>query len=283
MQVAIVGFGLLGGSIARAVRARGDGSWRIAAWSPTGRGPRQALADGTVDSAPDDIPSTLDGAALIVLAAPPVACLALVDALGGPLRDALAADAVVTDVSSTKAALVARAAECDLRFVGGHPMAGRERSGYEAADPDLFVGRPWVVVPGPDAEASRRVEALARACGALPVPMDAAEHDAAVAGISHLPLIVSAALVESVAGSADWPVSRRLAAGGWASMTRLARGDVEMGADIVATNGPALLDRLSRFRSELDAWIAELEAGEIDRGRVRARLADARARLEDPG
>ena len=87
-----------------------------------------------------------------------------------------------------------------LRFVGGHPMAGREASGFDAATADLFVDRPWVVVPGAHSRPAdvERVEWLARAVGARPLRMDAEAHDAAVAGISHLPLVLAAALVEAV-------------------------------------------------------------------------------------
>ena len=101
-------------------------------------------------------------------------------------------DAVVTDVASTKKVIVERADAAGLWFVGGHPMAGREEVGYEASDADLFVDRPWVVVPGALAGQSdiERVTELAVACRANVVRMDAAVHDRAVAAISHLPLLV---------------------------------------------------------------------------------------------
>jgi prephenate dehydrogenase len=112
-----------------------------------------------------------------------------------------------------------------------------------------------------------------------------AEHDAAVAAISHLPLVVAAALVESVAAGRDWSLDQQLAAGGWASKTRLARGDVEMGAGILATNGPAVAERLRDLRRVLDAWTAELDAASPDPNLLRDRLATARRRLEadEPG
>jgi prephenate dehydrogenase len=291
MRLGILGFGLIGGSIARALAAPGS-NWSVAAWSPTAGGPRAALADGTIDAAPATVEDTIAGANLVVLAAPPLACLELLDRLGGSLRSSLADDTVVTDVASTKGRLVDRAAEAGLRFVGGHPMAGRETSGWEASTADLFVGRPWVVVPAdPSDEAAReRVESLARACQALPLAMTAADHDAAVAAISHLPLVVAAALVEAVAigvdgtTRADWPAASTLAASGWQGATRLARGDVEMGAGIVATNAPAIAARLRDLRRVIDAWLAELEVADgPEPGRLVARLTAARQRLEDGG
>jgi prephenate dehydrogenase len=168
-------------------------------------------------------------------------------------------------------------------------MAGRETTGWEAASADLFVGRPWAIIPREpgDAAAEERVESLVRACRAEPYRMTAAAHDAAVAAISHLPLVVAAALVEAVAEAPDgttrmdWPAVAALAASGWQGATRLARGDVEMGSGIVATNAPAIAARLHDLRAVIDAWLAELERrGGPDSAAVATRLAAARRRLE---
>ena len=172
MRVALLGLGLIGGSIARALRAGGAGSReveRIVAWSPTAAGPRAAFEAGIVDAAASGVAEAVAGADLVILAAPPLECLDLVRLLA-ELRDRLARDALVTDVASTKERIVGAAVEAGLPFVGGHPMAGAEAIGFDASNADLFRGRPWVVVPGatsPTAGAER-VEALARACGARP-------------------------------------------------------------------------------------------------------------------
>jgi prephenate dehydrogenase len=291
MRLGLVGFGLIGGSIARALRATAS-DWSVAAWSPSSTGPRAARAAGTIDTAAETVEDAIAGADLVVLAAPPLACVELLGRLGGSLGAGLAADAVVTDVASTKGRVVDAAGAAGLRFVGGHPMAGRETSGWEASAADLFAGRPWVIVPTnpSDIAAIDRVEGLARACRAEPLALTAAEHDSVVAAISHLPLIVAAALVESVAGSADgtaradWDVARTLAASGWQGATRLARGDVDMGVGIVATNGPAIAERLHELRSVIDAWLAELERpGGPEVAALAGRLAAARRRLEEAG
>lgn len=294
----MLGFGLIGGSIARALRRGGDpadatgalgGPWTIAAWSPSGRGPRAALEVGVVDAAAPAARDAVGDADLVLLAAPPLACLDLLDALAtGELHGALPAGATVTDVASTKAAIVARASACGLPFVGGHPMAGRETAGFGAASADLFDGRPWVVIPvgGAGPRDVARVEDLARACRARPVLMDAAAHDAAVAAVSHLPLVLSAALVEAVAGgpgsiAPGWPAASSLAASGWRDMTRLARGEAAMGAGILATNAVAVAAALRDLRAAIDGWLDELErAGGPDADRLRARLTAARDRLE---
>lgn len=287
MRIALLGLGLIGGSIARAVRSYG---WPVAAWTPTGDGPRLALAAGVIDEAAPTVAAAVAGADLVVLAAPASSCLALLEELAGPARPSLGPDAVVTDVASTKALLVERAGALGLRFVGGHPMAGRESSGFAAADPTLFHGCAWVVVAPPgDERAAGRVEMLAAACGARPVRLAAAEHDAAVAAISHAPLVLAAALVEAMAGgpgepeAAGWPAAASLASTGWASATRLALGDPAMGAAIARTNAGALAARLRDVRDRLDAWIALLETagpgGPPNEDALRERLASARARL----
>jgi prephenate dehydrogenase len=286
MRVALLGLGLIGGSVARALRAATmddpTTAWSIAAWTPGGAGPRTAAAEGVIDLAAATPEAAIDGADLVVLAGPVPVCIDQLDELAGAWRSALTPGAVITDVASTKGALVLRATALGLRFVGGHPMAGRETSGYAASSADLFVDRPWVVVPATDEDATERVEVLARACGARPVRMAATAHDDAVAAISHLPLVVAAALVEAVAvDRPDWPAVAPLAASGWRDTTRLARGDATMGAGIVATNAPAIASRLRDLIAVLEGWLTELERpGGPDAIVVADRLQAARARLE---
>jgi prephenate dehydrogenase len=281
MRLSILGFGLIGGSIARALRLRQpSGEWSIVAWSPSGGGPTAAAADGMIDLAASDPREAIDGADLVVLAAPPLATLELLDELGGPLRDALALDVAITDVASTKRQIVSRAMQLGLPFAGGHPMAGSDATGYGAAHPDLFVDRPWVICPG-DAQASARTETLAAAMGARPISMDAATHDAAASAISHLPLVVSAALVEAITGgrTPEWSDARDLAAGGWRDMSRLTRGDPEMGAGILATNADNVAGQLRALREVIDEWLAMLDATP-DATALRDRLERARVTLQ---
>ena len=283
-RIAFVGLGLIGGSIARALRDAESIS-RLAAWSPAGLGPEEALRGGLVDDATAALEGALEGAGLVVLAGPP---LAILDGLGAIAdarrRGILAEDATITDVASTKARIVARAGELGLPFVGGHPMAGREVTGVGAADGDLFVDRPWVVVPAPDARDADVVHAtaLAWATGARPIQLTADAHDRAVAAISHLPLVVAAVLVEAVTGAGDWSTAESLAATGWRDMTRLARGDAEMGAGILATNAAAVTGRLRDLRTVLDGWIEAIDgdAGEADAAHIRARLEAARRAID---
>jgi prephenate dehydrogenase len=263
VRLAIVGLGLIGGSIARAVRERAVSTegWWVAAWSPSGAGPSEAVASGVIDAAPSTLAATVADADLVVLAAPPLACLDLLASLADRGAVPLSPGVTVTDVASTKEMIVSRAVGLGLPFVGGHPMAGSDRSGYTAASAELFVDRPWVISPPPGAPAIavERVERLALRCGAHPLRMDAAAHDRAVAAVSHLPLLLSVALVEAVAGASDRDEATALAASGWRDMTRLARGDVEMAVGIAATNARHLAARARDVRAVLDRWITELE------------------------
>jgi prephenate dehydrogenase len=273
VRVAILGLGQIGGSAALALRELPDAERPfVSAWSPAGRGPRAALSRGVVDAAPGSVEAAIAGADLVVLAAPAPACLTLLDALASLRR------------------IVARADALGLPFVGGHPMAGREASGFEAADAALFTGRPWVLVPGVPA-GERDVERsawLAAACGGTVLRMDAAAHDRAVAAISHLPLVASAALVEAVTGGAsgpvpdDWAAIAPLAAGGWAGMTRLARGEPAMGSGILETNADLVAERVRDLVRALESWLDLLsEPAGPEGDALRARLAAARDRLAE--
>lgn len=286
MRLTFLGLGLIGGSVARAVRGAPDGPEEIVAWTPRGDGPAAAVRAGVVDRAADSLEAAVDGADLVVLAAPPRACADLLRLLGSLGLTGRSGPVTVTDVASTKGTIEAAARAAFVPFVGGHPMAGLEHSGFEAADAGLFIGRPWVVTDAVHGGDPAAVERLATWCGARVVRMPAGEHDALVAAISHLPLVASVALVEAVAGTgeapaAGWAAARDLAAGGWRDATRLARGDATMGADIAATNAAALAVRLRAYRDRIDAWIAALEApGGPDADRLHDALVRARRRLD---
>jgi prephenate dehydrogenase len=288
VRIAFLGLGLIGGSVARALRAGGmpGEDVHLTAWTENGVGPRAALAAGVIDEVAGTPGAAIRDADLVVLATPPLTCAALLARLGGggDLRPHLAPGATVTDVASTKAVVVGAARDAGVPFVGGHPMAGRETTGFEASDAGLFRDRPWVVTEAVHGGDPGRVRMLALACGARIIELDAATHDRLVAAISHLPLLTAVALVEAVAGGdqvAAWPEAGALAASGWRDATRLARGDVTMGTEIAVTNAPAIAERLRDLRAAIDEWIEILEApGGPDAADVRRRLSAARRRLE---
>ena len=195
-------------------------------------------------------------------------------------------DAVVTDVASVKTGILTtlRAAGADLgKYVGGHPMAGRERSGAVAARGDLFLGRPWVLSPAPDAAeaAATRVRRLALALGATPVLMPADEHDEAVALVSHLPQIAASLVAARLRHAPDAAVT--LAGQGLRDVTRIAASDPALWAQILAANAGPVATVLTELRSDLDRVLDALRAiaaeapSTHDAPAVGARAAVARA------
>lgn len=259
-RLAILGFGLVGGSIAKALAARRPGAWTVTAWSRGSEGPDAALEAGLIDSVAADPLVAATEADLILLAASPRANVALVGRVGPTVA---AAGGVLTDVTSVQSPMaVAAASVAGLRMVGGHPMGGREQAGYGASDADLFLDRPWVILPGSLATPDDvdLVERLADDCGARPIRLEPAAHDAAVALISHLPLVVASALVEAVSEAPGWPLARTLAAQGWRDTTRVARGDPALGAGMLALNAANVAEALRQQRAVLDAWQVRLDA-----------------------
>ena len=256
-HAAILGLGLIGGSLALALKE----AWpeiAIAAWDRDPDALRVGVDRGAIDHAEREPRSAVEDADLVVVATP----VGAIEGLLGAIADALPPTAVVTDVASTKRRV------CDwardrLRpgaFVGGHPMAGSERHGIAHASADLFRGATYCIVPG-DAPASavRAVEAIAEAIGAKPFIMSAEAHDEAVAAASHLPFLVSAALARVVMSDERWEAHRAIAAGGFRDVTRLASGDVTMHRDICLTNADAIAPWLRAMADELLAIADRLE------------------------
>jgi prephenate dehydrogenase len=250
----IVGTGLIGTSVALALRARGVTVWLADADPAAARlaadiGAGQVLPDGA--EAPPEGPADI-----AVLAVPPAAVAATLAATAprGLAR-------WYTDVASVKSQPLRQAAElgCELAsFVPGHPLAGRERSGPAAARADLFLGRPWVVCPvdGNPVAGVAAVAALARACGAEPVLASPAEHDAWVALVSHAPHVVSAAMAARLTEAQDGALA--VAGQGLRDVTRIAAGDTRLWLQILAANAAPAADVLAAVGADLIAVAEEL-------------------------
>ena len=246
--VAVVGLGLLGVSLCRALRERLP-DMGIVGITRRVETAERAMNDGICDLA-GTTPDLLRHVDLAVLCTP-------VDAMPFWLeQSAFYPGLLVTDTGSTKQWVVEQAAKRieAVRFLGGHPMAGREQSGYDAADPTLFDGCTWVVTPTVPSqqEVFAPWVAVIQSLGATIEVMDAADHDRTVAWISHLPFALSAALVRAAADAPEWKDGQRLAASGFRDMARLAGGDAEMYAAIVQTNPSAILNALSALSKELE-------------------------------
>jgi prephenate dehydrogenase len=264
-RVAIIGLGLIGGSIGRAIKRAAIGDVHIVGTARTRDTVQRAKRLGAIDEEARTPEDAVRDARLVIIAAPILATRALFE----EIAPALMPGAVVTDVGSTKGNVMRWAKELlpeSVHFVGGHPMAGKETSGIDAADPDLFREKTWVVVPSVTADqgAVKTVVGLAQLCGASVTFMDADEHDSYVAAISHLPLALSSALFSVVFGSAAWPELATLASSGFRDTTRLASGSPEMAHDIMISNRDNVLHWIDRFQEELSRFRAAIAAGETE-------------------
>jgi prephenate dehydrogenase len=224
----------------------------------------RATALGVIDEAAQSVSEATRGADLVVIALP-------VRAIGPALHDvglALEPHAAVTDVGSTKGEVVA-IARAELRgrfprFVPGHPIAGREASGVEAATPELFRGARTVLTPQPETapDALETVRAAWEAAGARVTQLTAETHDRVFAAVSHLPHILSFALVSEIAAREEAAELFGFAAGGFRDFTRIAASSPEMWRDIALQNKEALLAELDRYEARLAVFRALIEKGD---------------------
>jgi prephenate dehydrogenase len=274
-HIVVVGVGLIGGSLAAALRALPDAP-RVTGIDRDESDLALALERGVIDDAApveafDPLLLTAD---LVIIATPPAAVSEWLELLGE-----VGYEGVVTDVASTKAAIVADAERLlapHATFIGGHPMAGSERSGVAAADPELFRGAYYVLTPvaGTAADAYRRLHQLVTSIGARVIALDAGAHDEAVAAISHVPHVAASALTNLAAQRADGgPDVLRLAAGGFKDMTRIAAGSPDLWAGICLDNSDAVARGLDELGTQLAEFAGLVRAGE--RAGVQAWLARA--------
>ena len=270
MRVVIIGTGLIGTSIALALRSRGAEVW-LADSDPAAARLAADLGAGVL--LPDELAEPAD---IAVIAVPPAAVAAsLAQAQARRLARCY------TDVASVKQLPAAQAAErgCDLAsYVPGHPLAGREKHGPAAARADLFLGRTWALCPLPQTspEAAETVTALVRACGAVPVRTDAASHDRWVALISHAPHLVSAAMAARLETAP--PQALDLAGQGLRDVTRIAAGDTGLWTQILSANAAPVAEVLAAVAADLaeaarmlaDGEGSKSVAGLLDRGQAGA-------------
>jgi prephenate dehydrogenase len=278
-KLAIIGVGLLGGSLGLALRQRKDG-WRVEGCVRRAEAAEACLARGVVDWAGTDLEAVVAGADVVVLTTPIAQMGPLVERCAPVLKPG----AVVTDVGSVKRAVIEvvepLVTRFGGRFVGGHPMAGGERMGVEAARADLFVGATCVVTPtlGSDAGAVALVEELWRSVGGRPLRMDAEVHDAVVARSSHLPHVIAAALAHLVLDPEAPEAQSALCANGFRDTTRIASGSPEMWRDISLANRRQMLAALDAYIERLREVRRGMDAA--DGGWLEAFFQTARGRRE---
>lgn len=279
-QVGIVGLGLIGTSIGLALR-RSQRPPRMVGFDLAPEATRNALQVHAVDRVAGGLMDLLRGTDLLVLAAPVRAIISTLETIGPYVP----AGCVVTDTGSTKLAIV-EAAERLLpegaSFVGGHPMTGRLTAGSDGPSATLFQDATYCLTPTASAGADevQRVVRFVESLGAVPYFLDAAEHDGLMAGVSHLPYLLSAALMSTLAADPGWRELATLAAGGFTTVTRLVEGDPRMFTDVCLTNREAITRRLDELINELATVRQLIAAGdEALEGRL-AKAREARAAWE---
>ena len=270
MRVAgILGTGLIGASIGQGLKAAG---WKVAGWDPEAEALRIADEVGALSLACSDPEAVLDASPeVLVLSGPPDAVIAAAAEVD--------ADCLVIDVAGVKGPVLEAARPA--RFVGTHPMAGRERSGPRAASPALFRGAAWVVVTdGAAAEDLDLVGEIVGILGARVVRMTAREHDEAVSVMSHLPQVLAAVLLAEASDRTD---AMDLAAGSFRDLTRVAASDPGVWTQLLLANREPVIAALSDLGARLEFVAGALEAGDADvLGNLLESARDARSGLEPP-
>jgi prephenate dehydrogenase len=275
MKIAVLGVGLIGGSIGLAAHERVEGA-EVSGYGRHAGRLRAALERGAIDRAAGSVEEALDGAEICFACAP-------VGALPGLVRAALAAagpDCVVTDVGSTKQGLLEGID--DERFVGGHPIAGAETAGVEHARADMFQGAVWYLTPLPRSGGLlyERLHRFVMAVGARPVAVDPATHDGLVAVFSHLPHVLANVLASQAAARlAEHGEALRQVGPSFRDMTRVAGANTDIWTDIYRANSGAIVEEIRVFRSELEQVERLLADGDVADWNDRAR-EDRRALLE---
>lgn len=251
-QLTIIGVGLIGGSLARALREAGAVDEIVGAGRDEAHLQR-ARALGIIDRYSLDSAEAVRGADMVLLALP----VGAMEAVMRAIKPQLSADAVLTDAGSTKGSVIEAArqafGELPANFVPGHPIAGTEDSGVEASFAGLYRDHRVILTPteNSSADAVERVRALWQAAGAEVLEMDPEHHDRVLAATSHLPHLLAFSLVDTLAKMDDKQEIFAYAAGGFRDFTRIASSDPNMWRDICVHNEPALLAMLDRFEADL--------------------------------
>lgn len=253
-RITLIGLGLIGGSLGLALKRTRGAEVELVGYARRPETRDRAYQLGAVDRAENSLPAAVKEADLVILATP----LSAIKEILGQLRDCLSPACIVTDTASTKAMVMKWVEEClpGANFIGGHPMAGKEISGIEAAEANLFDHCTYCLTPGraTSPEAVETLAELVRQVGAMPLFIDALEHDKLVAGISHLPFLLSVALVSTTSQDSHWSQLSKLAASGYRDLTRLASQNPEMNWDICLTNQQNIVDWIDDFIRELSRF-----------------------------
>lgn len=254
-RVAIIGLGLIGGSLGLALKRAEVPGMEVVGFTRRPETASKALQLGAIDKAEGELAPAVEKASVVIIATPVLVIKDILEQIAAHLPS----QCLVTDTGSTKVQVMEWAQDFlppTVNFIGGHPMTGKETSGLDVAEAELFTGCVYCLSPKSNAaaEAVQSMTRLVELIGARPFLIDAAEHDSFVAAISHLPLVLSAALVSATASSPSWAEMSKLAATGYRDLSRLALGNPEMSRDICLTNQANIGNWLDRYIEELKKY-----------------------------
>jgi prephenate dehydrogenase len=253
--VTIIGLGLIGGSIGLALRQGKRSGWEIVGYSRHQETVANALSLGAIERGETNLKDAVKQAEFVIIATP----VLTVEEIFSKIAPHLPSGCIVTDTASTKVQVMKWAEEIlppTVDFIGGHPMAGRETYGIQAAKAELFRRCTYCLTPSEKASPKSRdkVIGMVKKLGAIPFFIDAQEHDNLVAGISHLPMLLSVALVSLTTKNPSWSKMSKLAASGYHDLTRLASGSPEVNSHICLSNQEAIVNWIDKFSQELERY-----------------------------
>jgi len=262
MLVTIIGLGLIGGSIGLALRQKERSGWEIVGYSRHQETVAKASSSGVIERGETNLKDAVKKADFVIIATPVMTIKEILSEISLHLP----AGCIVTDTASTKVQVMKWAKETlppTVDFIGGHPMAGKETYGIQAAEAELFRGCTYCLTSSEKVSPKSidTVMSMIKKLGAIPFFIDAQEHDNLVAGISHLPMVLSAALVSLTTKNPSWSKMSKLAASGYHDITRLASGNPEVNAHICLSNQEAIINWIDKFSQELERY-RRMVAGE---------------------
>lgn len=260
-KIGIIGLGLIGGSIARALK-RSDGSYIIKAWDTNADNIKNALSDKAIDEYAISLKDDFFDCDVVFLCVPVFAMREIIN----EIRDSLSPKCILTDVGSTKSDVAQLVDEMKLKnyFIGGHPLAGSEKSGFSASRANLFENAYYCLTPTKDTNKDilNTLRKIVTEMGAIPIEISPEEHDRVVAAISHVPHVIAALLVNLI-GKLDGPdnIMKTIAAGGFKDLTRIASSSPGLWAGICMSNKEIILETLNLLGEELKRFEADLKSG----------------------
>jgi len=263
MIVTIIGLGLIGGSIGLALRQGKRLGWEIVGYSRRQETLANALSLGAIERGETSLNDAVKQAEFVIIATPVLTVKEIFSEIAPHLPDGC----IVTDTASTKVQVMKWAKEIlppTVHFIGGHPMAGKETYGIQAAEAELFRGCTYCLTSSEKASPKSidTVMSMIKKLGAIPFFIDAQQHDNLVAGISHLPMLLSAALVSLTTKNPSWSKMSKLAASGYYDVTRLASGNPEVNAHICLSNQESIVNSIDKFSQELERYRRMVAGGD---------------------